>query len=90
MKDKLIILLLFGQIALGQKTSLEQLTQKGIEQNRDLALAMKRVDLQKALINTAFEVPKTKFDFSLGNIQTPGVIDYSLSAIQNTELPKVF
>ena len=90
MKEKLIILLLFGQIAFGQKTSLEQLTQKGIEQNRDLALAMKRVDLQKALINTAFEVPKTKFDFSLGNIQTPGVIDYSLSGIQNTELPKVF
>ncbi|MCP9768953.1 TolC family protein [Lacihabitans sp. LS3-19] len=90
MMKKIIIFSLIVNFAFAQKVNLETLTQKGLDQNRDLALALKRVDLQKALVNTAYEVPKTKIDYSFGNIQTPNVWDYSLSAIQNVELPKVF
>jgi cobalt-zinc-cadmium resistance protein CzcA len=90
MMKKILIFSLIVNFTFAQKVNLEQLTEMGFNQNRDLALALKRVDLQKALVNTAYEIPKTKIDYSFGNIQTPNVWDYSLSAIQNVDLPKVF
>ena len=90
MIKKIIVFCLFVQFSFAQKLDLGQLTKLGIEQNRDLNLALKRVDLQKALVNTAYEMPKTKVDLQLGNIQTPFVTDYTLGIVQNTELPKVY
>jgi cobalt-zinc-cadmium resistance protein CzcA len=90
MIKKIIVFCLFVQFSFAQKLDLGQLTNLGIEQNRDLNLALKRVDLQKALVNTAYEMPKTKVDLQLGNIQTPFVTDYTLGIVQNTELPKVY
>ena len=90
MIKKIIIFCLFVQFSFAQKLDLGQLTKLGIEQNRDLNLALKRVDLQKALVNTAYEMPKTKVDLQMGNIQTPFVTDYTLGIVQNTELPKVY
>ncbi len=90
MIKKVIIFCLFVQSSFAQKLDLEQLNKLGIEQNRDLNLALKRIDLQKSLVNTAFEMPKTKVDLQVGNIQTPFVNDYTLGIVQNTELPKVY
>ena len=69
-KQTIIFCLLSINWAIGQKLDLAQLTKLGIDQNRDLALALNRVELQKALVNTAFEMPKTKMDLQVGNIQT--------------------
>jgi len=90
MIKKIIIFCLFVQFSFAQKLDLGQLTRLGIEQNRDLNLALKRVDVQKTLVNTAYEMPKTKVDLQVGNIQTPFVTDYTLGIVQNTELPKVY
>jgi cobalt-zinc-cadmium resistance protein CzcA len=90
MIKKIIIFCLFVQFSFAQKLDLGQLTKLGIEQNRDLNLALKRVDVQKTLVNTAYEMPKTKVDLQVGNIQTPFVTDYTLGIVQNTELPKVY
>jgi cobalt-zinc-cadmium resistance protein CzcA len=90
MIKKIIVFCLFVQFSFAQKLDLGQLTKLGIEQNRDLHLALKRVDLQQSLVNTAYEMPKTKLDLQLGNIQTPFVTDYTLGIVQNTELPKVY
>lgn len=90
MIKKIITFCLFVQFSFAQKLDLGQLTKLGIEQNRDLNLALKRVDLQQSLVNTAYEMPKTKLDLQLGNIQTPFVTDYTLGIVQNTELPKVY
>ncbi len=90
MKKTILFLMLSESFIFGQKTNLDGLIQIGLTQNRDLTIALKRIDFQKALLNTAYEVPKTKFDYALGNIQTPGATDYSISAIQNIDLPKVF
>jgi cobalt-zinc-cadmium resistance protein CzcA len=90
MIKKIITFCLFVQFSFAQKLDLGQLTKLGIEQNRDLHLALKRVDLQQSLVNTAYEMPKTKLDLQLGNIQTPFVTDYTLGIVQNTELPKVY
>ena len=90
MIKKVIIFCLFVQSSFAQKLDLEQLTKLGIEQNKDLSLALKRIDLQKSLVNTAYEMPKTKVDLQVGNIQTPFVTDYTLGIVQNTELPKVY
>ncbi len=90
MNKILLFLVLAESFAFAQKTNLDALIQIGLSQNRDLKIALKQIDLQKALLNTAYDVPKTKFDYSLGNIQTPGATDYSISGIQNTDLPKVF
>lgn len=89
-KQTIILCLLSINWAIAQKLDLAQLTKLGIDQNRDLALALNRVVLQKALINTAFEMPKTKMDLQVGNIQTPFVTDYTFGIVQNTELPKVY
>jgi cobalt-zinc-cadmium resistance protein CzcA len=89
-KQTIIFCLLSINWAIAQKLDLAQLTKLGIDQNRDLALALNRVELQKALINTAFEMPKTKMDLQVGNIQTPFVTDYTFGIVQNTELPKVY
>lgn len=90
MIKKIIVFCLFVQFSFAQKLDLGQLTRLGIEQNRDLNLALKRVDVQKTLVNTAYEMPKTKVDLQVGNIQTPFVTDYTLGIVQNTELPKVY
>lgn len=90
MIKKIIIFCLFVQFSFAQKLDLGQLTRFGIEQNRGLNLALKRVDVQKTLVNTAYEMPKTKVDLQVGNIQTPFVTDYTLGIVQNTELPKVY
>jgi heavy metal efflux system protein len=90
MIKKIIIFCLVVQTAFSQKLDLGQLTKFGMDQNRDLALALKRIDLQKSLVNTAFEMPKTKVDLQVGNIQTPFVTDYTLGIVQNTELPRVY
>lgn len=89
-KQTIIFCLLSINWAIAQKLDLAQLTKLGIDQNIDLALALNRVELQKALINTAFEMPKTKMDLQVGNIQTPFVTDYTFGIVQNTELPKVY
>ena len=89
-KQTIIVCLLSINWVIAQKLDLAQLTKLGIDQNRDLALALNRVDLQKALLNTAFEMPKTKMDLQVGNIQTPFVTDYTFGIVQNTELPKVY
>ncbi|MCP9761520.1 TolC family protein [Lacihabitans soyangensis] len=90
MIKKIIIFCLVVQTAFSQKLDLRLLTKFGMDQNRDLALALKRIDLQKSLVNTAFEMPKTKVDLQVGNIQTPFVTDYTLGIVQNTELPRVY
>lgn len=90
MIKKIIIFCLVVQTAFSQKLDLGLLTKFGMDQNRDLALALKRIDLQKSLVNTAFEMPKTKVDLQVGNIQTPFVTDYTLGIVQNTELPRVY
>ena len=90
MIKKIIVFCLFVQFSFAQKLDLGQLTRFGIEQNRGLNLALKRVDVQKTLVNTAYEMPKTKVDLQVGNIQTPFVTDYTLGIVQNTELPKVY
>jgi heavy metal efflux system protein len=90
MIKKVIIFCLFVPSSFAQKLDLGQLTKLGIEQNRDLSLALKRIGLQKSLVNTAYEMPKTKVDLQVGNIQTPFVTDYTLGIVQNTELPKVY
>ncbi len=90
MNKILLFLVLTESFVFGQKSNLDALIQIGLNQNRDLSIALKQIDFQKALINTAYDVPKTKFDYAFGNIQTPGATDYSISGIQNSELPKVF
>ena len=90
MIKKIIIFCLVVQTSFSQKLDLGLLTKFGMDQNRDLALALKRIDLQKSLVNTAFEMPKTKVDLQVGNIQTPFVTDYTLGIVQNTELPRVY
>lgn len=90
MIKRIIFFCLLTQFSFAQKLDLKQLINLGIEQNRDLALALNRVELQKALVNTAFEMPKTKLDLQVGNIQTPFVTDYTFGIVQNTELPKVY
>lgn len=90
MIKKIVIFCLSIQLSVAQSLDLNQLTNLGFEKNQDLALALRRIDLQKSLVNTAFEMPKTKFDLQVGNIQTPFVTDYTLAVVQNTELPKVY
>jgi outer membrane protein TolC len=90
MIQKIIIFYLSVQFSVAQSLNLEQLTKLGLDKNQDLSLALKRIDLQKSLINTALEMPKTKVDLQVGNIQTPFVTDYTLGIVQNTELPKVY
>ena len=89
-KQTIIFCLLSINWAIAQKLDLAQLTKLGLDQNRDLALALNRVEMQKALVNSAFEMPKMKMDLQVGNIQTPFVTDYTFGIVQNAELPKVY
>ncbi|MCF8326316.1 MAG: TolC family protein [Leadbetterella sp.] len=89
-KQTIIFCLLSINWAFAQKLDLAQLTKLGLDQNRDLALAINRVEMQKALVNSAFEMPKMKMDLQVGNIQTPFVTDYTFGIVQNAELPKVY
>ena len=79
-----------AHISMAQKLDLAQLIRLGYDQNLDLAISLRKIDLEKSLVNTAYDMPKTKLDLQVGNIQTPFETDYLLSVLQSTELPKVF
>jgi outer membrane protein TolC len=88
--SKLIVLICLSFGLKAQDLSLEKLIEIGIKNNKDIEASIKKIDLQKTLINTAYEVPKTNIELQVGSIQNPGIVDYSLSAAQFFELPKVY
>lgn len=88
--NKLIVFIFLSFGLNAQDLSLEKLIDIGIKNNKDIEASIKKIDLQKALVNTAYEVPKTNIELQVGSIQNPGIVDYSLSAVQFFELPKVY